>query len=94
MNETYECPKCNRKFTLPAEINEQVQAELAEACRGPRKIDAMALICQKLNVGLGDSKCMVMHISGPGGICGRCAHKLLESGITYCPSCNSLNLNW
>ncbi|MFT3893505.1 MAG: hypothetical protein QM730_17900 [Anaerolineales bacterium] len=94
MNETYECPKCNGKFTLPAEINEQVRLELAEACRGPGKIDAMSLIRTRLHVSLGDSKFMVVHISGVDGVCGQCAHKLLESGITYCPSCNSLNLNW
>jgi len=94
MYETYECPKCNGKMTLPTEINEQTRLELAEACRGARKIDAMALIIKKLNVGLGDSKFMVNHISDIDGACGRCHQKLLESGLAYCPSCNSLNLNW
>jgi len=94
MNEIYECPKCNGSITLPNDISEQVQAELAEACRGTRKIEAMLIIREKLNIGLGESKFMIWHISGLDSLCGRCSHKLLESGITYCPACNSLNLNW
>jgi Zn finger protein HypA/HybF involved in hydrogenase expression len=54
----------------------------------------MKLIMQKLNVGLSDSKMIIEHTSSPTGNCGRCGQKLLESGITYCPACNSLNLNW
>ena len=94
MNETYECPKCNGKLTLPADIDEQVQVELAEACRGTRKVEAMLLIREKLNIGLGECKCMIWLISGLISLCGRCGHKLLESGVIYCPACSSLNLNW
>jgi hypothetical protein len=94
MNETYECPKCNCTLTLPADISGQVQVELAEACRGDRKIEAMKVIREKLGVGLGECKFMIYHISGLGGVCGQCGRKLLESGVTYCPDCNSLNLNW
>jgi uncharacterized Zn finger protein (UPF0148 family) len=94
MNETYECPKCGASLTLPSEIDGKTKAEVVDACRWDRKIEAMAFIMKKLNVGLGDSKSILWHISGPNGHCGRCGHALLESGITYCPFCNSLNLNW
>ena len=94
MNEIYECPKCGGSLTLPSEIDEKVKAEVVDACHWDRKIEAMVFIMKKLNVGLGDSKSIIWHISGPNGICGRCGHTLVESGVTYCPSCNSLNLNW
>ena len=94
MKETYECPKCGGKLTLPSEIDEKTRAEVLEACQGISKIEAMKFMMERLGVGLGDSKMIIQHISGSNGVCGRCGHKLLESGVTYCPSCNSLNLNW
>ncbi|MBK9927663.1 MAG: hypothetical protein IPP66_20525 [Anaerolineales bacterium] len=94
MDEVYECPQCNGSLTLPSEIDEAIQLELATACRGDRKIEAMVLIHKRLNLNLRDCKQMIHHISGPGDVCGRCAHKLLERGITYCSGCNSLNVNW
>lgn len=94
MFETYECPKCGGKVTVPSEIEEQTKQEVLEACRGNFKIDAMKLIMQKLNVGLRDSKMIIEHTASSPGNCGRCGQQLLESGITYCPACNSLNLNW
>jgi len=95
MFEIYDCPNCNTKITVPLEMKIEDQEDFAAMWRSGRKIEAMA-DARKMNFpgGLANCKGIMVHISEPKDSCVRCGSKLLETGITYCPSCNGLNLNW
>ena len=90
----YECPQCKNKITLPLEITEKDQEEIAQICRAVSRIDAWRTIREKFNLGLTESKVIMAHISMPKDHCTNCSNTLLETGITYCPSCSGLNFNW
>ena len=94
MHNIYECPQCNNKLTLPDEMTESDQMEIVMVCRSGRKIDAILLIRSKYNLGLAESSLLVRHISDPKDHCANCKNRLPETGVTFCPSCSGLNLNW
>ena len=93
MSETYECPKCNNRLTLPLEIDAEDREAIVRVFRSGGKIDTMIVIRERLNLGLLESKIMTAHMVERKDHC-RCGGKLLEEGITYCPSCSGLNFNW
>jgi Zn finger protein HypA/HybF involved in hydrogenase expression len=95
MLETYECPNCNKTITVPLDMKVEDQELLAAMWRSGRKIEAIA-DARKMNFlgSLANCKGIMVHISDPKDSCLRCGSKLLERGITCCPSCNGLNLNW
>lgn len=94
LHNIYECPQCKSRIVLPPELNETDQMEIIESFRSGRKIETMLLLGSKFSIGLGDSKAMMIHISERKDHCANCGHQLLETGVTYCPSCSGLNLNW
>jgi hypothetical protein len=94
ITDVYECPQCKNRIALPPEMTEQDQEEIARICRSSRKLEAMKYIFQKFKLGLIESKVIMVHVSTPKDHCVNCGNKLLETGITYCPSCSGLNLNW
>jgi Zn finger protein HypA/HybF involved in hydrogenase expression len=95
MFEIYDCPDCNTQITASLEMKIEDQEELAAMWRSGRKIEAIA-DARKFNFlgNLANCKGIMVHISDPKDSCLRCGSKLSETGITYCPSCNGLNLNW
>jgi hypothetical protein len=95
MVETYECPNCNAMVTVPLDMKIEDQEQFAAMWRSGRKIEAIYEASKKKYLGdLTNCKGIMLHISDPNDSCLRCGTKLLESGITYCPFCNGLNLNW
>jgi uncharacterized Zn finger protein (UPF0148 family) len=94
LHSIYECPQCQSRLALPTELDETDQMEIMRSFRLGRKIETVMLIRSKFNLGLGECKTMMVHISEQKDHCAKCGHTLLETGITYCPSCSGLNLNW
>ena len=95
LHQTYECPNCAEKITLPRDMKIEDQTEIAGVIRSGRKLDAVMVARGKGYLGgLVECKFIVFHIPDPKGRCVRCRHKLFETGITYCPICSELNLNW
>jgi hypothetical protein len=96
MNEaSHLCPQCRNHILIPAELNEPARVELADFLRSSRrKIETMEKLMQMYGMGLRDAKALVAHITAPRGHCANCASRLPGGGITHCPSCSALNLNW
>jgi hypothetical protein len=89
------CPQCRNHILIPAELNESAQVNLADFLRSSRRrIETMEKLMQSYGMGLRDAKALTAHITDPRGHCANCAGHLLEEGITHCPSCSALNLNW
>lgn len=94
ITDVYECPQCRKKITLPKEMTAQDQEEIARICREVAHIEAWRVIIERFGLGLVEGKVVMVHISVPKDHCANCRKPLLESGITYCPSCSGLNFNW
>lgn len=94
MAETYYCHQCKYKITLPEELEHETPVELVKLSRLGRNIDAMITIRLKYGLGLADSKFITNHIPRKKDHCANCGNKLLEDGITNCPTCSGLNFNW
>ena len=94
MPETYYCHSCKYSITLPEELENDKLPELVEIIRSGRIIDAMHFLRLKYRFGLGDSKFIATHVSRIKDHCVNCGNKLLEDGLTNCPSCSGLNFNW
>jgi rRNA maturation endonuclease Nob1 len=93
--DTYECPNCGERITLPSDMNVEDQLEIAHVFRSRKKLEAVIVARGKNYLGnLSECKSVVFHVSDPRGFCVRCGHKLLETGVTYCFFCSELNLNW
>ena len=94
MPEAYYCHPCKFRIILPVELENESQLELVKLSRSGRNIDAMIAMRLKYGLGLGDAKFITKHISRPKDHCADCGKKLLEDGVTNCPSCSGLNFNW
>jgi len=94
ITDVYECPQCKNRITLPPEMTEQDQEKIAQICRSSGKIETLKYIIQKFKLGLLESKVIMIHVSICQNHCIHCGNKLLETGVTYCPSCSGLNFNW
>jgi len=93
--DTYDCPKCRNKITIPRDMKTEDQKDIATKWRSGGKIEAIMVARRKQYLGgLAECSILVSHISRVGDRCVECSHALLETGITYCPACNGLNLNW
>lgn len=94
LDDIYECPQCNHKISVPANLTTEDQDEIARLFRSGRKVESIVLVRSKLGLRFDESKIIVRHISDPQHRCANCNGKLIETGITYCPTCSGLNLNW
>jgi hypothetical protein len=93
--EAYRCPQCGNRIVIPAEMNESARVELADFLRlSHSRIESMTKLMHSFGVGLREAKVTVTHITDTKGTCVQCRGRLLEGGITNCPSCSALNLNW
>jgi hypothetical protein len=90
--EALQCRRCGSEVAWPDQLDDAGRAAIAVAARAAR-LPTIKRLQEQFGMSLGSAKALGFHISRSENTCHRC-RKTVSEGVSTCPNCKCLNLNW
>jgi hypothetical protein len=87
------CPKCKATLALPFKLSSQVKKDIAALVKQNRFL-AIDLLRKNSAIPFSEAKLIVLHLTEQSGDCHGCDTQQEKAEFTFCPDCDTLNLNW
>ncbi len=86
------CKRCGWEI-VDLNLLKEHQVEVLGQIQSGQKMRAIQTIYNKLNIGLADSKAVVLHLNAEYGQCVNCDFSELDQEAMECPECSAFNYN-
>jgi hypothetical protein len=87
------CNRCKAIVLVPDLTDSEKELVLSSISES-RKLMAIQQVKKHGDLKLIDAKCLINHLAESRGSCHKCSYANIEKGVSVCPQCKSVNIDW